>query len=58
MTVFKNKNYKERDYEATNVILCVAETPPNDNWVVMPEQDLSNTQYLFTENNVPYYGYL
>lgn len=29
---FRNRNYSQRDYEATNVIACVAAAAPSDIW--------------------------
>jgi len=58
MKVFKNKNYTKRDYEATNVIACISETPPNENWIEADEAILNGLNQLWTENNIKFFGYL
>ena len=57
MKTFKNKNYKKRDYECTNIIMCTAEKAPNENWVETKEET-SELNPLWREGNVDYYGYL
>lgn len=56
--IFKNKNHTKRDYEATNVVACIAEKAPNENYVEADESLMTRLQPLFTENGVEYYGFL
>lgn len=58
MAVFKNKNWTKRDYEVTNIVACVADAAPNDNYVPADESALENISHIFTQNGVQYYGYL
>ena len=61
MTVFKNKNFTKRDYEATNIVACVAEAAPqtSDNrWQPADEAALNGLTQLWIENGVRFYGYL
>ncbi len=58
MKTFKNKNYFKRDYECTNVIACVAEKAPNDNYIECDAFEIEHLKKLYTENGITYYGYL
>jgi len=58
MNTYRNKNYTKRNYECSNVIACVAEIAPNDNWVLADEDILQPLMKLWIENGVRYYGYL
>ena len=37
MKTFKNTKFTRRDYEATNVVACQAETAPADHWIECDE---------------------
>ena len=60
MKLFKNKHFTKRDYEATNVVYCFAETAPNDNWIECVNDELTGTsaQRLYIQGNVEYWGWL
>lgn len=55
---FKNKNFTQRNYEKSNVIACVSETAPNENWIECDESILLGKNRLWIENGVEYYGWL
>ncbi len=55
---YKNKHFTKRDYEATNIIACVAEVAPDDNWIEADESVLKGLTQLWIEKDVRYYGYL
>lgn len=56
MATFKNKNFTKRDYECTNVVYCIADQAPNENWIETTE-DVKGSQ-LYIENNAVFYGWL
>lgn len=56
--VYKNKNFTERSYGCTNIVACVADKPPNDNFVKAEEGILQNLTHIYTENGVQYWGWL
>lgn len=59
--VFRNKNFKRRDYECTNIVACVVlgeNLPDSKNWVRDPFYPIENLTPLYIENNIRYYGYL
>jgi hypothetical protein len=58
MTTFKNKNFTKRNYECTNVVFCIAETAPNENWIATDEAMPSSMIQLRIENGVRYFGWL
>lgn len=63
MSTFRNKNWTKRDYECTNVVACVAEKAPGDNWVPCDpyylDQIISRgAQQLEICAGVRYYGWL
>lgn len=58
MTTFKNSNFKKRDYEATNIVACVAEIAPAANWIPSDESVLNDLTALWIEGGVQYYGWL
>lgn len=58
MQTFKNKNFVKRDYECTNVVACVAESAPNENYIDAPEFDISDLTHIYSQNGVKYYGFL
>lgn len=56
--VYKNKNYVKRNYECTNLIACVANEAPDDNWILSDNEILKNLTKLYKEKNVVYFGHL
>lgn len=58
MKTYRNKNFTKRDYECTNVVACIAESAPNDNYIECDESFISNMQMLYAQNGVTYYGWL
>ena len=63
MNIFRNKNFTKRDYECTNVVACLADSAPDENWIPTSHEELnamlrSPLQSLYIEKNVQYYGYL
>ena len=57
MKTFKNKHFKTRDYEATNIVACEAERAPDENYVEA-DVDLSKLTMLWSQGGVRYWGYL
>ena len=60
MKTFKNKNFTKRDYEATNVVYCIAEKAPSDEWIETSVNEIYNSKcnQLYRENDVVYFGWL
>jgi hypothetical protein len=59
MQAFINTKFTKRDYEATNIVACMAEKAPNANWVPSDRAEtLQGLTHLWTEAGVQYYGYL
>ena len=58
MNTYKNKNYTARNYECTNVIACVAENAPDENWIKCSENVINGMQQLWVIAGVRYYGFL
>jgi hypothetical protein len=61
MKTFKNKNFTKRDYEATNVVACVAEQAPvttDNRWQPANESVLDGLELLYVQAGVRYYGYM
>jgi len=58
MQTFKNIYYTSRNYDCTNIVACVAEVAPNDNWQPTDETVLAGLEHLWTEGGVRFYGYL
>lgn len=64
--VFRNTSYKQRDYEATNIVYAVAEYAPAGTWEHAPEFDgleddiesLTGMTKLHIQEDVRFYGYL
>jgi hypothetical protein len=57
--VFVNQNFKKRDYECTNIVACVAEKAPDENYVPTDKpQALQGLTRLWIQGGVEYYGYL
>lgn len=60
MKTFKNKNFTERDYECTNVVVMQAERSLDENWIEVPESIIEQMklQKLWREGNKHFYGWL
>lgn len=61
MATFKNKNFVKRDYEATNVVACVAdEAPasPDGRWVASHDALVVGLTPLWIESGVQYFGHM
>ncbi len=63
MNMFRHTGFTKRDFETTNIVACLAETAPNENYVPTTHEELntmlrSPLQALWIENGVQYYGYL
>jgi len=63
MKTFFNKNFTKRNYDCTNVVACIANEAPNDNFQEMTaaeihDKGIGNLQKLYIENGVQYYGFL
>lgn len=60
MKTFKNKMFKTRDYEASNIVVCVAENAPNENWIETDNSIIADMrlQRLWISANVQYFGWL
>jgi hypothetical protein len=61
MKTFKNKQFKKRDYEGTNIVFCQSAANPNPNiWVEADEIDLqlSGCYQLWIENDIRFFGWL
>jgi hypothetical protein len=56
--VYKNKNYTKRDYETTNIVACVADSAPNENWIESDESALTGLTQLWTQSGVTFYGHM
>lgn len=63
--VFINKNYTNRDYECTNIVMCESETNPDE--LVWSEEhphalehflSKHRGQHLYTQAGVRFYGYM
>jgi hypothetical protein len=60
MTTFKNKQFTKRDYEATNIVFCRAESnPKEENWIEVSSEELekSTCNHLFTQEGVQFFGW-
>jgi hypothetical protein len=56
---FKNVHFKARDYEATNVVACQGESPPNEtDWKECSPIELDRLSKLWIENGRTFYGWL
>ena len=60
MKTFKNKNFKTRNYECTNLVFCESENAPSENWIECDKLELecSTCNHLYTQAGVRYFGYL
>lgn len=60
MKTFKNKNFKKRDYDCTNVVFVQSENAPNENWVECDETEIETLKcdQLYKQGNERYFGYM
>jgi hypothetical protein len=58
MKTFKNKAWKERDYETTNVVACQGPAAPSDGWEECCPSILNDLQPLWREGETNFFGYL
>ncbi|MCK5610471.1 hypothetical protein KAR91_51840 [Candidatus Pacearchaeota archaeon] len=61
--IYLNKNFKKRDYEATNIVACETlgeELPNMDHYrrAIHGLALIEKLSPLYIENNIRYYGYL
>ncbi len=58
--LFKNANYTERHYEATNIIFAVGESAPETGkWVEVDISEFDNNCiHLYTSCGLRFYGFL
>jgi hypothetical protein len=59
MKTFKNKNFKGINYYCTNVIFCIGENAPTDNWVECSPTEMDMVPYLsklYVSNEITYFG--
>lgn len=57
MQTFKNKKFIKRNRECTNLVACVADSAPNENWEACDASIIDNLDKLHTQAGVSYYGY-
>lgn len=58
MQAFKNTQFTKRNYDCTNIVACVADQAPNENYAPSDEAVLNGLMHLYTQSGVRYYGYL
>lgn len=60
MTTFRNTKFTKREYHCTNVVFCIAEKAPNENWIecAPDEITLMGCVPLHIGDGVAYYGWL
>lgn len=58
MNTYRNVNFTRRDYDCTNIVACVAESAPDENYALADASILIGLTHLQTVNCVRYYGYL
>lgn len=54
---FRNRNYSQRNYDATNIIACVAAAAPSDIWEPCGSailQGLTQLELRYTADGLPY----
>ena len=57
MKTFKNTQYKNRDFDCSNIVFCQAEKAPSENWIEVDESE-NNLNQLYMQDGVRYFGYL
>lgn len=55
---FKNTKFVKRNYDATNIIYCTAETAPNAHWEETDEVIPYHLDAIYMRGGVTFYGYL
>ena len=57
---YKNKNYKTRSYDCSNVVFCETEKNMDENWIECSKSEIYklNCTQLYIQDNIKYYGYL
>ncbi len=60
MKTYKNSSFIKRDYEATNIVFCVAEKAPNGEWEEVDNSEIGKTKCtpLYVLGGVQYFGWL
>jgi len=58
MKAFRNVNYTTRNYDCTNVVACVGEESPGENWEPVDDSIIEGLTHLWTEAGVRYYGHI
>ncbi len=58
LRTFKNERFTQRDYESTNIVACMADTAPSEQWTECAESILVGLTKLWIEKGVHYFGYL
>ena len=60
MNTYKNKNFKARNYEYTNIVFCQSEEAPNENWIECKESEIEERgcSQLYMQAGIRYFGYL
>jgi len=61
--IYRNKNFKVRDFEVTNIVAAVGQddpktAPKGDHWEVADPSALKGLTHIYTEAGVKYFGYL
>jgi hypothetical protein len=55
---YRNINFARRNYECTNIVACVADAAPGENWQECDETILRGLTQLWIEKGVRYFGWL
>jgi len=62
MKTFKNRLFKKRNYDCTNLVACVSESAPSSDYIECGDEALEGLTQLYIEHaeglRVRYYGYL
>jgi hypothetical protein len=58
MQYFKNTSFVKRDYECSNIVACLADKAPAENFAPSDETVINGLTQIWIENGVRYYGYL
>lgn len=56
--IYKNKNFTKRNYECTNIVACISNKAPNNNFIEADEKILDKLTHIYTQSGVQYFGYL
>ncbi len=57
---FKNTKFTKRDYESTNIVFCVSEKAPDENWKECDAQETSELKCvpLFKQDGAQFFGWM